>query len=301
MPVAVADAQRGVSPAPASMSRPASAPSSSCAPTSTRRVGPRSSAASAGSAARSRSRPATASRCSSPRPTASARRPRIAAARRAVRHDRHRPRRDVRRRRRVHAAPSRSPSSTTWRSGGSTRSASPSSSAASRPAVARPARAGRRRDGRASGLDRRRRVRSRRLLHRRRRAVAAYRRHRAVARRRRDRRPGVDRACMRTATRSCASLIAQWDLDLAEPYQARLRRTLGDAATDARPGAAPNESLATLGEVLLTPTRDLCARDPGRTGRPDGRRDIHGLAHITGGGLPGNVPRAFPERPRRSP
>ena len=29
------------------------------------------------------------------------------------------------------------------------------------------------------------------------------------------------------------SLIAQWDLDLAEPYQARLRRTLGDAATDA--------------------------------------------------------------------
>ena len=44
-----------------------------------RRVDPaarRSSAASAGSAARSRSRPATASRCSSPRPTASARRPR---------------------------------------------------------------------------------------------------------------------------------------------------------------------------------------------------------------------------------
>ena len=30
------------------------------------------------------------------------------------------------------------------------------------------------------------------------------------------------------------ALIAQWDLDLAEPYQARLRRTLGDAATDGR-------------------------------------------------------------------
>ena len=58
---------------------------------------------------------------------------------RAVRHDRHRPRRDVRRRRRLHAAPSRSPSSTTSRSAGSTRWRSPSSSAASPPAVARPA------------------------------------------------------------------------------------------------------------------------------------------------------------------
>jgi phosphoribosylformylglycinamidine cyclo-ligase len=87
------------------------------------------------------------------------------------------------------------------------------------------------------------------------------------------------------------SLIAQWDLDLAEPYQARLRRTLGDAQTDQLLAAAPNESMATLGDILLTPTRIyaraiLAAREVA---------DIRGLAHITGGGLPGNVPRALPE------
>ena len=73
------------------------------------------------------------------------------------------------------------------------------------------------------------------------------------------------------------SLVAQWDLDLAEPYQARLRRTLGDAATDALLEAAPQESMATLGEVLLTPTKIyakavLAARAAlGRSGH-----DIHG-------------------------
>ena len=58
------------------------------------------------------------------------------------------------------------------------------------------------------------------------------------------------------------ALLAQWDLDLAEPYQARLRRSLGDAEADGgRRGRSPNEAMATLGEVLLTPTRDL---RPGR-------------------------------------
>jgi len=86
------------------------------------------------------------------------------------------------------------------------------------------------------------------------------------------------------------ALVAQWNLDLSEPYQARLRRTLGDAEADALMAAAPHEAMATLGEVLLTPTRIyaravLAARDA---------VDLHGLAHITGGGLPGNVPRALP-------
>ena len=86
------------------------------------------------------------------------------------------------------------------------------------------------------------------------------------------------------------ALIAQWNLDLSEPYQVRLRRTLGDAETDALMAAAPHEALATLGEVLLTPTR-IYARAVLAT------RDVvelRGLAHITGGGLPGNVPRALP-------
>jgi phosphoribosylformylglycinamidine cyclo-ligase len=92
------------------------------------------------------------------------------------------------------------------------------------------------------------------------------------------------------------SLIAQWDLDLAEPYLARLRRTLGDAETDALLVAAPHETLATLGEVLLTPTR-LYARPilATRTALRAAGHDLHGLAHITGGGLPGNVPRALPD------
>ena len=92
------------------------------------------------------------------------------------------------------------------------------------------------------------------------------------------------------------SLLAQWDLDLAEPYQARLRRSLGDAATDTILVAAPHESMATLGEILLTPTRIyaksvLAARAAVRALG----LDLHGVAHITGGGLPGNVPRALPD------
>jgi phosphoribosylformylglycinamidine cyclo-ligase len=91
------------------------------------------------------------------------------------------------------------------------------------------------------------------------------------------------------------ALVAQWDLDLAEPYQVRLRRSLGDADADTAIATAPNEAMATLGDVLLTPTRIyaraiLAARAATRVAG----LDVHGLAHITGGGLPGNVPRALP-------
>jgi phosphoribosylformylglycinamidine cyclo-ligase len=85
-------------------------------------------------------------------------------------------------------------------------------------------------------------------------------------------------------------LLARWELDLSEPYQARLRRTLGDRDTDDLLVAAPHETLATLGEVLLTPTR-IYARAVLATRAV---ADVRGLAHITGGGLPGNVPRALP-------
>jgi phosphoribosylformylglycinamidine cyclo-ligase len=86
------------------------------------------------------------------------------------------------------------------------------------------------------------------------------------------------------------ALIAQWDLDLGEPYQERLRRTLGDEVRDGLLVAAPYEALATLGEVLLTPTR-IYAR---AVLAALAVAEIHGLAHITGGGLPANVPRALP-------
>ncbi len=92
------------------------------------------------------------------------------------------------------------------------------------------------------------------------------------------------------------ALVTQWDLDLSEPYQARLRRSLGDAETDGAVEAAPHEAMATLGEILLTPTR-IYARAvlEARAAVRAAGHDIHGLAHITGGGLPGNVPRALPD------
>ena len=55
--------------------------------------------------------------------------------------------------------------------------------------------------------------------------------------------------------------------------------------------------MATLGEVLLTPTRIYARRSsPCASALVDVGHDLHGLAHITGGGLPGNVPRALPDR-----
>lgn len=92
------------------------------------------------------------------------------------------------------------------------------------------------------------------------------------------------------------ALVTEWELSLAEPYQARLRRTLGDAATDEALVRAPHEAMATLGEMLLTPTR-IYARALLRVREALVGRglDLRGLAHITGGGLPGNVPRALPE------
>jgi len=91
------------------------------------------------------------------------------------------------------------------------------------------------------------------------------------------------------------SLLTSWDLDLAEPYQARLRRTLGDGPASAALAAEPQFALATLGEVLLTPTRIYAlAILAVRETLVAAGHDVRGLAHITGGGLPGNVPRALP-------
>ncbi len=91
------------------------------------------------------------------------------------------------------------------------------------------------------------------------------------------------------------SQVAKWDLDLARPYQEQLILTLGVAAAAAAIAAEPEHGFATLGEVLLTPTivyagAILRLRSVLRAAG----HDIHGLAHITGGGLPGNVPRALP-------
>ncbi len=91
------------------------------------------------------------------------------------------------------------------------------------------------------------------------------------------------------------ALVAEHDLDLRAPYQSLLRRILGDAAAAACLEHEPDHALATIGDVLLTPTR-VYARDvlAIRAALVADGHDIRGIAHITGGGLPGNVARALP-------
>jgi phosphoribosylformylglycinamidine cyclo-ligase len=91
------------------------------------------------------------------------------------------------------------------------------------------------------------------------------------------------------------SLVAQWDLDLTRPYQEQLHLSLGTSPAAAAIRAEPEYGLATLGEVLLAPTR-IYARSllALREVLVGAGHDIRGLAHITGGGLPGNVARALP-------
>ena len=92
------------------------------------------------------------------------------------------------------------------------------------------------------------------------------------------------------------SVIAEHDIDLAEPYQLRLLRTLGEPGAGEAISAEPEHALATLGEVLLTPTR-IYARSvlAVRRALEAAGSDLHGAAHVTGGGLPGNLPRMVPD------
>jgi phosphoribosylformylglycinamidine cyclo-ligase len=88
-------------------------------------------------------------------------------------------------------------------------------------------------------------------------------------------------------------LIAEWELPLERPFGEQVERTLGEELRNATLAAEPEHALATLGEVLLTPTRIyaravLAARGAARSAGGD----LHGVAHVTGGGLPGNAPRA---------
>jgi phosphoribosylformylglycinamidine cyclo-ligase len=91
------------------------------------------------------------------------------------------------------------------------------------------------------------------------------------------------------------ALLAQWEIPLDRPWQEQLVRSLGDAGRNGALVAEPAHALATVGEVLLTPTRIyarevLAVRDAlAAAGQP-----LRGVAHVTGGGLPGNVPRALP-------
>jgi phosphoribosylformylglycinamidine cyclo-ligase len=91
------------------------------------------------------------------------------------------------------------------------------------------------------------------------------------------------------------ALVAERDVPLGRAYQEQLSRTLGDIGRDAAIAWEPAAALATVGDMLLAPTRIYARRllEARRAIRAAGH-DIRGLAHITGGGLPGNVPRALP-------
>ena len=92
------------------------------------------------------------------------------------------------------------------------------------------------------------------------------------------------------------TLIERWQLDLTRPYQEQLKLSLGDRPADEAVAAEPAHTLATLGEVLLTPTRIYSPVILGlRDALETAGHELRGAAHITGGGLPGNIPRALPD------
>jgi phosphoribosylformylglycinamidine cyclo-ligase len=89
------------------------------------------------------------------------------------------------------------------------------------------------------------------------------------------------------------ALVERHGLDLAGSFAAMVSETLGAAAALALERDGPGLATATLGDVLLTPTR-IYARDILDLRSELSLRGVRlaGLAHITGGGLPGNLPRA---------
>jgi phosphoribosylformylglycinamidine cyclo-ligase len=91
-------------------------------------------------------------------------------------------------------------------------------------------------------------------------------------------------------------LLARMHLELDLPYGGAACRAFGCSMSGAELLVEPGLIDATLGEVLLTPTR-VYARDvlAIRAELEAAGHDLRGVAHITGGGLPGNAPRALPE------
>ena len=92
------------------------------------------------------------------------------------------------------------------------------------------------------------------------------------------------------------TIIERWQLDLGRPYQEQLKLSLGDRETGETIEAEPAHTLATLGEVLLAPTtiytRPILSL---RATLEASGTELRGVAHVTGGGLPGNVPRMLPD------
>ncbi|HEV8516376.1 MAG TPA: phosphoribosylformylglycinamidine cyclo-ligase [Candidatus Limnocylindrales bacterium] len=93
------------------------------------------------------------------------------------------------------------------------------------------------------------------------------------------------------------ALVARHQLALDQPYVEVVAEILGEAAVEPTAAEEPELALATFGDVLLIPSR-IYASDvlDLRDALEQDGTPLRGLAHITGGGLPTNVPRALPER-----
>jgi phosphoribosylformylglycinamidine cyclo-ligase len=86
-------------------------------------------------------------------------------------------------------------------------------------------------------------------------------------------------------------IVAEAEVPLGEGYAELVGRILG-------PATQPESEMLTLslGEVLLTPTRIYAKAILALRRRLDeAGSELRGVSHITGGGLPGNVPRVLPE------
>jgi phosphoribosylformylglycinamidine cyclo-ligase len=91
-------------------------------------------------------------------------------------------------------------------------------------------------------------------------------------------------------------IVADQRLDLDQPWGGLVCRALGCTTSGMELLVAPELIDASLGEVLLTPTRVYAkALLAIRAQLDDAGHEVRGFAHITGGGLPGNVPRALPD------
>jgi phosphoribosylformylglycinamidine cyclo-ligase len=86
-------------------------------------------------------------------------------------------------------------------------------------------------------------------------------------------------------------IVAEAGLDLGEGYADLVGRVLGPETTP-----EPETASLSLGEVLLTPTR-IYSQAILRLRRRlnEAGADLLGVSHVTGGGLPGNVPRVLPD------
>jgi phosphoribosylformylglycinamidine cyclo-ligase len=92
------------------------------------------------------------------------------------------------------------------------------------------------------------------------------------------------------------AVLARDRIALETPWVEVLRGVIGEREAERIAREEPEAAGQSLGEVLLTPSRiyatDVLAL---RDALSAAKTPLRSLAHITGGGLPGNVPRALPQ------